>query len=130
MYPRNTVTKVIHHGYLRLNTLVKVYLRLHGSEKLAETFNRILTENPTVSVSLIDLSIKLDHIQNIPFSMIKKMKEELISNNLIGYNLLRALVVNHMYMFKINYKEKQRICELLDISIETQRKKELQLSSK
>jgi hypothetical protein len=101
-----------------------------GSDKLAETFKRILEENNTVAINLIDLSIKLDHIQNIPFSEIENIKEELKRNNLIGYSLLRGLVVNYLYMFKTNYKEKQRICSMLDISIDTQRKKELLVTTK
>lgn len=96
-----------------------------GSDKLSDTFRRVLQSNDTVAVKLIDLSVKLDHKQVIPVSEIEQLKNELKRNNLIGYSLLRGLVINHLYMFKINFREKQRICKLLNISIESHRKKEL-----
>jgi predicted phosphodiesterase len=97
-----------------------------GTDKLTETFKRILNNNNTNAIKLIDISIKLDHIQTIPFSDITSIKNELDrNNNLIVYNLLRGLVIDHLYMFETNYKVKQRICSYLDISIERQRKMEL-----
>lgn len=101
-----------------------------GSDKLSDTFRRVLHSNNTVAVKLIDLSIKLDHKQVIPVSEIEQLKNELKNNNLIGYSLLRGLVINHLYMFKINFREKQRICKLLNISIESYRKKELMNANK
>jgi hypothetical protein len=101
-----------------------------GSDKLADIFERVLNENNTVAVNLIDLSIKLDHVQTIPFKEINGIKDDLKNNNLIGYSLLRGLVVNHLYMFNTNFREKQRVCDMLNISIESQRKKELLQANK
>jgi Calcineurin-like phosphoesterase len=97
-----------------------------GTEKLSEIFNTILTENSTNAVRLIDISIKLDHIQKIPFNDITSLKKDLLdSNNLIAYNILRGLVLNHLYMFDTSYKDKQKICTHLDIAIQQQRKIDL-----
>ncbi|MED4402069.1 metallophosphoesterase [Metabacillus fastidiosus] len=101
-----------------------------GSDQLADVFERVLQDNNTVAVNLIDLSIKLDHIQIIPFKEISEIKDELKKNNIIGYSLLRGLLVNHLYMFNTNFREKQRICDMLNISIESQRKKELLLANR
>lgn len=95
-----------------------------GSDNLVGTFKKLLNDNDTVSVKLIDISIKLDHLRTIPFNEIKDLNNTLKSN-LLPYNILRGLVVNHLYMFHTSYKDKQRICDLLDISVGKQRSIEL-----
>lgn len=112
----NICTAMSFHFIKKISTSV-------GTDKLSEIFKHILDENYTNAIRLIDLSIKLDHIQTIPFNDIATLKKDLTDkNNLIGYSLLRGLVINHLYMFETSYKDKQRICNHLDISIERQRK--------
>jgi hypothetical protein len=119
----NLCCAISYHFIKKISTSV-------GSKKLTETFNRILQENNTIAVNLIDLSIKFDHIHNIPFAQIEEIKDGLRQNNLIGYSLLRGLVVNYLYMFKTNFRDKQKICSLLDISIESQTKRKLLVASR
>ncbi|SEB94009.1 metallophosphoesterase [Paenibacillus sp. GP183] len=95
-----------------------------GSENLYETFKKITLSHPTTAVKLIEISIKIDQSRTIPYYELKRLKTEL-ENNVMAYSLLRALVINHLYMFDANYKEKQQICDLLGISMKNQRSIEL-----
>lgn len=90
-----------------------------GASTLKETFDQILIKNNVSSYSLIDIAIKLDYDANIPHQDIEKAKAKL-SKSYLPYDILRNLVINHLYMFPVSYQEKQRICNLLGISIEDQ----------
>jgi hypothetical protein len=48
------------------------------------------------------------------------LKEEL-EPNIMANSLLPAFVVNNLYMFELGFREKQRIYDLLGISIKDQR---------
>ena len=100
-----------------------------GSEKLKETFKKILGRNDTISVNLIDISIKLDFYKTFPYSDIKKLKIKLSGNNL-SYTILKAFVIDYLYMFPTSHEVKQRICNTLGISIERQRAIDLKSTQK
>lgn len=91
-----------------------------GHEKLSETFNEILENNPTNSFNLIDMSIKLDFYNNFPFAELKELTK-LFEQNGLQYVILQRLVINYLYMFPTNEKDKQKICSLLGISMVNQR---------
>lgn len=100
-----------------------------GSENLVETFRRILQDNSSVAIQLIDISIKLDHFNFIPYREIDTLQKNL-KGNLLGRSVLQKLVYYFLYMFETSYIDKQKICESVGISIETQRLIELSSSSK
>lgn len=91
-----------------------------GSENLSRTFKQLLEKNNTISTRLIDISVKLDYFSTFPFDDIKKIVKAVPKNGL-QYTILQKLVLDYLYMFPTNYKEKQHICELVGISMETQR---------
>lgn len=91
-----------------------------GTENLSQTFNEIIENNEMISVKLIDVSIKLDFFRTFPFDEIEKLVVQL-KNNLLPMSLLKRFVLEHLYMFdELNHREKQKLCNLLDISIKTQ----------
>lgn len=92
-----------------------------GTRNLEETFKQILKENDTYSVNLIDLAIKLDYIRKFPNTQLKSFTDRIKkAGNNLSYNVLRQLVVEHLYMFDVDFQDKQRICEMLGISIDAQ----------
>ncbi len=91
-----------------------------GTEKLSETYKSILSEDSMVSMKLIDWSIKLDYFHTIPFQDMEKFKKE-ISGNYFVSDLLTLAVLKRIHLFHVNYRNKQKICSLLGIKMETQR---------
>lgn len=90
-----------------------------GSENLYETHAQILEKNNFTSVNMIDIAIKLGFYKGFPFNDIKKLKQK-ISNNVLPYRLLQRMVINYLYMFPTSYKDKNRICDILEIPMAVQ----------
>ncbi len=95
-----------------------------GSEKLFETFDQVLNENQVPSVKLIDLCIKLEFENSLPFDLIASLFREL-KQNFLAQSVLKTMVLNYVYMFPTTAMERQKICTILSISPAEQRQLEL-----
>lgn len=84
-----------------------------GNSKIGDTFEEALKNNLYLSVKLIDVAIKLNHGHNIPFKDIEEMLPEIKTNYLVR-TLLSKIVIDYIYMFPIEYKDRQRISALLE----------------
>ncbi|MBI9109567.1 metallophosphoesterase [Maridesulfovibrio ferrireducens] len=91
-----------------------------GSDKLEETYKKIVKENPTVANEVIDIAIKLDFFQAFPIKDVKNLCKKL-ENNILPYSILKRLVVNYLYMFPTTVQLKQQICAATNISMNCQR---------
>lgn len=91
-----------------------------GYDKLSNTFQAILDENPINSISLTDVSIKLDYHEKLPYKDLRKVKKA-TDNNFLCTLILNNLVIDRLYLFNEDYKDKQRICDLLKIDMKKQR---------
>jgi len=100
--------------------IIKKISRSVGSEHLGEIYKAVLQECPQKSVSLIDISIKLDNFFDIPVPQIERLYKEL-KGNLFASTLLRFLVLYHLNIFKVPFHIKQSLKDKLNIS-EKQRK--------
>ncbi|MBO4752871.1 MAG: DUF4062 domain-containing protein [Bacteroidales bacterium] len=89
-----------------------------GDERLNKTFDKILENNPYNSYKLINLSTDLNY-PGLPINIIEKYSNDM-KGNIMCCRLLRDLVINHMYKFDIEYKDKSRIQSLLNIKIQNQ----------
>ena len=89
-----------------------------GYDKLRNTYEKVLTNNPFNSFKLIDLAIKLTHT-GIPTELIKGYAKEMENNNL-SYVTLQNLVIDHLYMFDTDHVTKNKICSALKISVKKQ----------
>lgn len=118
-----------------------------GSENLSETFREIKDKNKTIAIDLVDMSIKLDYYQEFPFADIIELKKKLTRpiakykktmiarpkehvTNPLALTLLGEMVVNYLYMFPTDVKDKQRICNILEIPMAAQRAIDLGSSQK
>lgn len=90
-----------------------------GSEDLIKTFNRIENQVDFNSVKLINVSIKLDFYKALPVNDLKKLKYK-FENNRLAITVLKQLVIDHLYMFPTDRREKAKICGILDIRIQDQ----------
>lgn len=91
-----------------------------GYDKLSNTFQAILDKNPINSIRLTDISIKLDHHNKLPYKELVKVKK-ITDNNFLCTLILNNLVIDRLYLFNEDYKDKQRICSLLKIDMKDQR---------
>lgn len=91
-----------------------------GYERISESFKEVLGKNENISVSLVDISIKLDFYTSFPYDDLRLMNKTLTKYTL-PYSLLRHMVINYLRMFPTTYIERQRICNLFSISMNDQR---------
>ncbi len=87
-----------------------------GSEELSVTNKEILIKYDTNSFNLIDASIKLDNYSEIPFGELKKLKKR-VRNKLLPFSILRELIYYYIYMFDTTAKQKQRLCDIGEITM-------------
>jgi hypothetical protein len=88
-----------------------------GSAALVQTYKRVLEEEGSDAAHLIDLSIKLDHETGFPTVDTLRVGRQLKQND-FAVSLLRYLVVNHFYMFHVDFPTRQSVCDNLGISYE------------
>jgi hypothetical protein len=80
-----------------------------GHQHLGETYDRIADENPdSTAVALIDLSIRLDHTNVVPEYQITRLRDQVVGN-LFSYSLLRQLIADYLYLYRVNIRTLQRL---------------------
>ena len=86
-----------------------------GLYELEGTFTDVVERlGGTMAVRMIDASVKLDHFPGVPLAEIETLKKD-TKNNHFTRRILVDLLINHMYLFKVNYKTRQKIGKLLGI---------------
>lgn len=90
-----------------------------GTEYLSDIFEKIYDKQNFTSVKLLKVAIKLDHHSSFPDSEIKLLSKDFVSNPL-ATNVLKRLVVNYLYLYPTDHKNKSRILEFLNIPVSTQ----------
>jgi predicted phosphodiesterase len=91
-----------------------------GNENLSLTYESILIKNNDVAHKLLDISIKLGYNNGVPIEQIKQISADLKKNH-IAYGVLCDVVAYHMYMYPLDYKTRQQLCSVLDISFQDQK---------
>ncbi|MDN4607177.1 STAND family AAA ATPase [Sporosarcina highlanderae] len=111
----NLMTAISHYFIKKVSISV-------GTLNLEDTFFKILEQNDLVSFKLIDLSIKLDHGHAIPFRDIERFVKDLPETNYLALHILRMLAVEHMYMFYVDFKDRDKLIGILELSDTTRQK--------
>lgn len=109
---------------------------LLGSQKLQITHEKLGGENESVLSRLISLATELDHPSLtsggrgvvVPIEKISSISHYLEGNH-CGQVVLRRMAIDHVYKYSIDYRDKQRLCSELGISVARQEQISL-LSSK
>jgi hypothetical protein len=106
-----------------------------GSDKLLPTHERVSGSVDTPLSRLIGLAVALEYPsagtsgapRPVPVVALEAIHAE-FRNNPCASVVLRRLVRDYLYMFEVSFKDKQRICDSLGISIQAQR--QIQMMSK
>jgi hypothetical protein len=90
-----------------------------GSAYLKENLQGVVSLNNTLAYALIEMCYQFDLPEPIPFPQLKKLNKS-IEKNIFARALLRSLALKHLHLFKVPYKDKQRLCEELEITLNKQ----------
>ncbi len=86
-----------------------------GHPQLTRTYKAVLSKaEGNLSYALIDLAIKLDHLNDLPQPEIKALAYELRSNP-FGFRVLQDLVFWYMCMFSLDFDVKQSLGTIVHI---------------
>ena len=96
--------------------MIKKISHCVGSEYLQETLEEVSDESVPLSISLINLSMKLDHFTQFPKEEIVEVYNNVHSDIFTG-SIVRRLVVQHLYLFPVSQSLRQEVCDQLDIKI-------------
>lgn len=90
-----------------------------GSTYLKDNLTSVVENNNSLGYSLIQMSYQLDLPESIPFSRLKALNKS-VEKNVFAQALLSSMALKHLHLFKVPYKDKQRLCDELGIQLQRQ----------
>lgn len=87
-----------------------------GAPELQKVYKEILNRYPDIAYEFIDISIELDHFEELPQSKIVKLAKKLDeSKNYFCKDLLSLLFIYHIYQFYTPMQQIQRVASALGL---------------
>lgn len=97
--------------------VIKRVSRAAGSQQLEEVYADLRSEFGSVSMDLVDVSVRLDHFNSFPQTVIEKIHAN-VHDNFFADSVLRRIVVMHFYLFPVDRTIRDAICRKLDIQLD------------
>jgi len=116
---RHAESAYLHLTYGVINSVVRKIATSVGSKEAMEVYKSIDENDSSPALLLLKQSIELHFLKRIDIKSITKSSEKL-KGNFVCTRILKELVIQHIYMFPVEYKEKQQLSKLLDLSIKGQ----------
>ena len=110
----------LHLTYGVINGVVRKIASSIGSKEATEIYESLEENENSPAFILIKQAIELQFTRSVKISSIETVTEKL-RNNPVCLRILKEMVIQHIYMFPVEYKTKQQLSELLDISVQGQR---------
>jgi hypothetical protein len=88
-----------------------------GSAYLRENLVQVVSRANSLGYDLVEISYLLELPEGLPFSKLKQMNKNVEANPFCRA-LLTQLALHHLHMFKVNYRDKQKLCEELGIGLQ------------
>ncbi len=86
-----------------------------GHQHLRETYDRIAEQHPgNIAVGLVDLAMKLEHTNEVPTFEITRLRDQVLGN-LFSYSVLRQLVADYLYLYRVNIRTLQKLGQMFEI---------------
>lgn len=119
------IEKHAEHAYLHLtygvvNAVIRKISSAVGSKEALEIYTLLEKKSGTPAASLIKQAIELQFNKTLKISSVESCVEKL-HDNPVCMRILKELIVQHIYMFPVEYKEKQKLSNLLGITVKGQR---------
>ena len=90
-----------------------------GSREAEQVYKIIEESSPTPAIKLINQSIYMQFSKKMDIEKIKRLNGMLMKNPTCS-RILREVVIQHIYMFPVEYSDKQKIAEILRIPVAAQ----------
>lgn len=100
-----------------------------GCVEAEEIYHAIELKSPTPAIKLINQAIELDFHKKINHETLAQLAND-FEGNIVCDRILREIVVQHIYMFPVEYKDKQKISATLGLSMEKLQLQDLNKKSK
>ncbi|MEO5330420.1 MAG: hypothetical protein H7839_00225 [Magnetococcus sp. YQC-5] len=84
-----------------------------------EIYRSLENKENSNAFTLIRQAIELQFTRKIDITSINKTANTL-KDNIVCMRILKEIIVQHVYMFPVDYKEKQQLAALLNISVQGQ----------
>lgn len=86
-----------------------------GDANLSATLQKVLRTDDTIADRLFEVAIQLDRpLSTLPFDGIEALESRSQRNHL-ARSVLRSLVAEHLFLYRVPEPQKQRLCDALDI---------------
>lgn len=105
--------------YSAIGGIVRKIASSIGSKEAETIYKKIGEEVNTPAVQLINQCIDLQFGKVLDFKKLKQLNTD-FQDNLLCSRMLQDIVVQHIYMFPLNFKDKQRASEALNIGVKGQ----------
>ncbi|EOR08824.1 NACHT domain-containing protein [Acinetobacter beijerinckii] len=99
--------------------IIQLISKSTAHSQLLEISEKLTEQKDTPAYFLVDLYSRLIIQKELPKSLIKKIKKE-NENNPLVYSLLQQLVVGHLYLHNVDYREKQWIQDNINVKVADQ----------
>lgn len=103
-----------------INMTIRKIATSIGSKEASVIYENLHTSEQTPALILLNQAINLHFTRQLDFSSVSETYSKL-KNNPVCLRILKEIVIQHIYMFPVGYKEKQRLASLLNLSVATQR---------
>ncbi len=103
-----------------INGVIRKIAASIGSKEASEIYAALEGRENTPAYILINLAIELQFTRVLNISTIEQTLEKL-KNNAVCSRILKEIVIQHIYMFPVDYQIKQQLSELLEITVMGQR---------
>lgn len=90
-----------------------------GSAYLKDNLSSVVEKSNLLGYNLIEMSYQFDLPEAIPFPKLKLLNKS-VEKNIFSRALLSSMALRHLHLFKVPYKDKQRLCEELGIKLHRQ----------
>tara|TARA_R110000796_G_C14570604_1_gene435722 strand:- start:5340 stop:7868 length:2529 start_codon:yes stop_codon:yes gene_type:complete len=110
----------LHLTYGVINSFTRKIASSIGSKEALEVYREMEKNVGTPAFLLIRQAIELQFNKSINIEHISNCVKDL-KDNQVCLRILKEMVIQHVYLFPVNYKEKQQLSHLLGISVQGQR---------
>lgn len=118
---KKSTTMFMHMTYSVINAVVRKIATSVGSKEATEIYKQLEKDSGySPAMILLNQAIDLEFRKSLDIATLKETVVKL-KQNPVCLRILKEMIILHVYMFPVGYKEKQQISELLDLSTKSQR---------
>lgn len=103
-----------------INGVIRKIASSIGSKEASEIYASIQKHDQSPALMLLNQAIELHFKSSLDIQSISQTATK-IKDNPVCTRILKEMVIQHTYMFPVEYKEKQQLAELLGITVQGQR---------